>query len=198
MFYSGRPSPRDHRQRPSPVRQAMRSSPEALIARFDLQPHPEGGWYRELHRSPGQVCRAEDGQQRAGLTVIAFLLTEGQLSRWHQVAGADEVWHHAGGDPLDLWRLPPGGGTAERLLLGPLTAPETFPETFPETAAATGDPGPGPLQIVPAGWWQAARSRGRWSLLHCCVGPGFAFEDFRLMADLPPGERPAGADPTLL
>ena len=55
-----------------------------------------------------------------------------------------------------------------------------------------------PLQVVPAGWWHAARSRGPWSLLHCCVGPGFAFEDFRLMADLPPAERPAGADPAWL
>ncbi|MEA5444180.1 cupin domain-containing protein [Cyanobium gracile] len=164
----------------------MASSPEALIARFALQPHPEGGWYRELHRSACQVQRSEDGRQRAGLTVIVFLLTEGQRSRWHRVAGGDEVWHHAGGDPLDLWRLPPQGGTAERLVLGPLAG------------EAIGDPEPSPLQVVPAGWWQAARSRGRWSLLHCCVGPGFAFEDFQLLADLLPSERPAGADPALL
>ena len=175
----------------TPCRQAMASSPEALIARFALQPHPEGGWYRELHRSAGQVCRSDDGRQRAGLTVIAFLLTEGQLSRWHRVAGADEVWHHAGGDPLDLWRLPPEGGTAERLSLAPLAVGH-------RAHGAAGDPEPSPLQIVPAGWWQAARSLGRWSLMHCCVGPGFAFEDFRLMADLQPAERPAGADPALL
>ncbi|WP_216904099.1 cupin domain-containing protein [Synechococcus sp. CCY 9618] len=163
------------------------ADPDALIARLDLRPHPEGGWYRELHRSAGRVRRADDGGQRAGLTVIAFLLTEGQRSRWHRVDGADEVWHHAGGDPLDLWRLAPRGGRAERLVLGPL--------------GAGGDPGTpdrGPMEIVPSGWWQAARSQGRWSLLHCCVGPGFDFEDFRLMADLPPGDRPAGADPALL
>ncbi len=170
----------------------MRSRPDELIARFALQPHPEGGWYRELHRSAGKVSRTDDGEQRAGLTVIAFLLTEGQRSRWHRVAGADEVWHHAGGDPLDLWRLPPRGGKAEHLVLGPLAAPAD------EVAAAPGVGDHGPLEIVPAGWWQAARSQGQWSLLHCCVGPGFDFEDFRLMADLPPADRPAGADPTLL
>jgi predicted cupin superfamily sugar epimerase len=163
------------------------SRPEELIARLDLRPHPEGGWYRELHRSDGRVCRVADGQQRAGLTVIAFLLTEDACSRWHRVAGADEVWHHAGGAPLDLWRLPPQGGTADHLILGPLDAP-----------AAGGDPEQEPLKVVPGGWWQAARTRGRWSLLHCCVGPGFDFQDFQLMADLPPAERPAGADPALL
>jgi predicted cupin superfamily sugar epimerase len=164
-------------------RQAMSPTPEALIDRFHLIPHPEGGWYRELHRSRGQVRRTDDGQQRAGLTVIAFLLTAGQVSRWHRVAGADETWHHAGGAPLDLWRLPPRGGNSERLVLGPL---------------AGGGPEQAPLQIIPAGWWQAARSQGRWSFLHCCVGPGFDFTDFSLMAQVPPQERPAGADPSLL
>ena len=84
--------------------------PAALIAPFALQPHPQGGWYRELHRSACQVQRSEDGRQRAGLTVILFLLTEGQRSGWQRGAGGDEVWHDAGGDPLDLWRLPPQGG----------------------------------------------------------------------------------------
>jgi predicted cupin superfamily sugar epimerase len=169
----------------------MDSRPDELIARFALQPHPEGGWFRELHRSTGQVRRADDGRRRAGLTVIVFLLTQGQRSRWHRVAGADEVWHHAGGDPLDLWRLPPRGGSAERLVLGPLEAAR-------EDGGGPGAPSREPLQIMPAGWWQAARSQGRWSLLHCCVGPGFDFEDFQLMADLPPADRPAGADPALL
>lgn len=158
-------------------------TPELLIESLRLSPHPEGGWYRELHRSDVPVRRCVDDGVRAGLTVIAFLLLEGECSRWHRVAAADEVWHHAAGAPLDLWCLPPRGGTADRHGLGPLG--EARSDQLP-------------LRIVPAGWWQAARSRGPWTLSYCCVGPGFAFEDFRLMADLAEAERPAGALPDLL
>ncbi len=154
-----------------------------MIARLGLQPHPEGGWYREVHRSAVGVRRLGDGAERSGLTVILFLLPGGAISRWHRVAGADELWQHAGGAPLDLWRLPPEGGRAERLVLG----------------AAGGAPAEAtPLAIVPAGWWQAACSRGAWTLCSCAVGPGFDFDDFLLLKDLPIGERPAGADPALL
>ncbi|MFM7312205.1 MAG: cupin domain-containing protein, partial [Cyanobium sp.] len=58
----------------------------SLIARYGLQPHPEGGWYRELHRSPLPVRRS-DGQERSALTLILFLLDGTSLSRWHRVSG---------------------------------------------------------------------------------------------------------------
>ena len=156
----------------------------ALIDRLGLEAHPEGGWYRERHRSAGMVVRRADGAVRAGLTVIVFLLTAGERSRWHRVLGADETWHHAGGDPLELWTLPPRpGAEAERRLLGPYSA------AVPEQS---------PLHLIPAGWWQAATPLGRWSLLHCTVGPGFDFADFALLADQPEAERPAGARVDLL
>ena len=50
-----------------------------------------------------------------------------------------------------------------------------------------------PVAVVPAGWWQAARSLGTWSLVSCCVGPGFSFADFALLAALPASDWPAGA-----
>ncbi len=156
----------------------MAPSAEALIAGLGLEPHPEGGWFRELHRSAGRVRRSEDGGERAALTVIAFLLGRGEISRWHRVAAADELWHHGGGAPLDLWCLPPEGGTAERVVLAALDDP---------TPAAR------PLQVIRAGWWQAASCRGAWSLMHCSVAPGFDFADFTLLADLPERERPSGA-----
>lgn len=155
----------------------------ALIQRLALARHPEGGWYRELHRSSTGVRREGDGAARQGLTVIVFLLERGDHSGWHRVRGSDEVWHHAGGAPLELWRLPPDGGGAESLRLGALTSTQGVQE---------------PMAVVPANWWQAARSLGDWSLVHCCVGPAFDFADFTLLRDLPTAERPQGALESLL
>ena len=147
-----------------------------LIARHKLSPHPEGGWYRELHRSERRVTRA-DGINRSALTAILFLLEAGAISRWHRVAGADETWHFACGAELELLTLAPAGGELQRRRLG--------------MSALSGTAEP--LLVVPACHWQAARSLGAWSLVSCCVGPGFDFADFSLLRDLPAAERPEGA-----
>jgi predicted cupin superfamily sugar epimerase len=135
-----------------------------LIARLKLEPHPEGGWYREIHRS-AELLQTARGP-RAALTSIYFLLERGQYSRWHVVA-SDEIWHHAGGAPLELLAYPPATRQLRRQVLGP---------------ASQGMDGIG---VVSAGEWQAARSLGDWSLLGCDVAPGFDFEDFSFVAAVP-------------
>jgi predicted cupin superfamily sugar epimerase len=42
-----------------------------------------------------------------------------------------------------------------------------------------------PIGVIDAGVWQAARSRGAYSLVGCNVGPGFEFADFRFVAAIP-------------
>ena len=66
---------------------------DALIAQLQLQPHPEGGYFRETFR--------DAGAGRAHSTAIYFLLKAGQVSRWHRVDTA-EVWHFYRGAPLEL------------------------------------------------------------------------------------------------
>ena len=143
-----------------------------LIDQLGLQPHPEGGHYREVFRSALAVSRAGDGAERVALTTIYFLLARGERSRWHQVR-ADEAWHHCEGAPLRLLVYPPGRGAGQTLVLGPVAA------------------GSAPVHVVPADHWQAAESLGDFTLVACSVGPGFDFADFRLLSDLPARDAPA-------
>ena len=79
---------------------------------LDLQPHPEGGWYRQTWASPEMVTLA-DGRMRASATLIHFLLPAGESSAWHRVA-SDEVWlAHRGRVVLEL-----GGGGADPVVTG--------------------------------------------------------------------------------
>lgn len=94
----------------------MGSRATQLIEQLQLQPHPEGGWYREVFRSPHAVQTADGRPPRSALTTIDFLLQRSQASAWHRVR-SDEVWHLLEGESLTLWLLPPAGAPGTR---GPL------------------------------------------------------------------------------
>jgi len=136
-----------------------------IIRKLGLQPHPEGGHYRETWRTP-----APAGERPAG-TAIYYLLCEGEVSHWHRVDAA-EIWHWYAGGSLEL-SLSAGGKTVERLLLG-----------------SDLDAGQRPQIIVPANCWQSARSLGEWTLTGCTVSPGFEFDGFEMA---PSGWQPPGA-----
>ncbi|MGJ4888436.1 cupin domain-containing protein [Bradyrhizobium sp. HKCCYLR20261] len=135
-----------------------------IIARLGLQPHPEGGHFRETYRDP-----ATDADGRAHSTLIYFLLARGERSHWHKV-DAVETWHFYAGAPLIL-RIANQGKASQTTLLGI------------DLAA-----GQQPQAVVPAHAWQAAESTGDWTLVGCTVAPGFMFEKFELA---PPGWEPA-------
>jgi predicted cupin superfamily sugar epimerase len=138
----------------------------ALITSLGLVAHPEGGYYAEVYRSPAYVKPPDDREPRPALTTIYFLLAEGQVSRWHRVQ-SEEVWHFYEGAPLDLWMTSGEVGPIRRHRLGPIQENQQ------------------PVVVVPAGWWQAARSTGEFTLVGCTVAPGFDFRDFSLAHDDP-------------
>jgi predicted cupin superfamily sugar epimerase len=135
-----------------------------LVKRLGLEPHPEGGWYREIHRS--SMMLATPRGPRAALTSIYFLLEQRQYSRWHVVT-SDEVWHYGDGAPLELLVYRPETRELTHRVLGPVRDAQE------------------PIGIARAGEWQAARSLGGWSLVGCDVAPGFDFEDFQFVAGIP-------------
>jgi len=133
-----------------------------IIAALDLQPHPEGGHYRETFRD-----RAGAGG-RPSSTAIYYLLKAGERSHWHRVDAAESWLWHAGA-PLAL-RLSSDGREEKRHVLGP--------------DLATGEQ---PQITVPAQCWQAAEPLGEFTLVSCIVAPGFQFEGFEMA---PPDWRP--------
>lgn len=142
----------------------MTPSAAEIIATLGLEPHPEGGWYAETFRDAA-------GGPRGHSTAIYFLLEQGQLSAWHRVKDAAEVWHFYAGAPLALSMHEAGAGVVTEQVLG-----------------AALDAGERPQIVVPAGWWQSARSLGEWTLVGCTVAPGFDFAAFE-MAE--PGWQPS-------
>ena len=143
-------------------------SAREVIAQLDLQPHPEGGHYRETWRD-----EPAEGGRGAG-TAIYYLLEAGEVSAWHRVDAA-EIWHWYAGAPLVL-TISPNGHDAEASHLGPNLAQ-----------------GQRPQLIVPKHAWQTAESLGAWTLVGCTVSPAFVFEHFEMAPpDWRPTPRPAG------
>ena len=135
---------------------------QQLIDKYDLHPHPEGGYYREVYRSAQSVTSNVVDAERQAVTHIYFLLTKGQISRFHRVHH-DEIWNFYEGAPLRF--ITSDGLTVQEQLLGP------------GCAAYFG--------IAEGGLYQAAESTGDYSLMGCSVSPGFDFADFSFLADVP-------------
>jgi predicted cupin superfamily sugar epimerase len=135
-----------------------------IIARLELKPHPEGGYYRETFRD----SRA-DANGRSASTAIYFLLARHERSHWHRI-DAVEVWHYYAGSVLALEIADDRGARVVKL--------------GPDLAA-----GEQPQAIVPPHAWQAASTTGDWTLVGCTVAPGFDFATFELA---PKGWEPSG------
>ncbi len=129
---------------------------EELIRTHRLQPHPEGGYYRESYRA----AQTLDGSLRSLCTAIMYLLGEGDFSALHRI-DADELWHFYGGDPLRIVELQPGGAAKVTLLSAQ-----------------------NPQHLVPRHtWFGSMPAEGsKYSLVGCTVAPGFEFEHFELGA----------------
>ena len=134
-------------------------SAQDIINQLELQPHPEGGHYRETFRD------VSGAGGRSFSTAILFLLKRGEVSRWHRV-DAVEIWHWYAGAPLWLGRASEKGAPVEELTLGNDVMQ-----------------GQSPQIVIPAHHWQSARSLGDWTLVGCTVAPGFDFAGFELAAE---------------
>jgi predicted cupin superfamily sugar epimerase len=141
---------------------------DELIRRFDLKPHPEGGFFNETYRSAARVSRDDghDGlaQTRSASTAIYYLLCDGAHSAWHRIR-SDEVWHFYAGEPLNVHVIDASGALLTHKLGNTLTHPDAVFQA-----------------VVPAGLWFAAECAGpaTFALVGCTVAPGFEFSEFEI------------------
>jgi predicted cupin superfamily sugar epimerase len=132
----------------------------ALIKSLNLQPHPEGGFYKEVERSKVVVLNTDNSKQRSALTSIYYLLGGADFSSWHRVA-SDETWYFHDGCDVVIYFFDQNK-TLQTIQLG--SESKVFQKT------------------ISANTWFAARPlrKNAFCLVSCAVAPGFEFDDFEI------------------
>lgn len=137
------------------------------VKRLQLEPHREGGYFRQTYRSDVTIARealpAGFGGARAASTAIYFLLEGDNFSAFHRLR-SDEVWHFYAGSALVVHVIDPAGEYSSMSLGANAEKGEVF------------------QAVVPAGCWFASHVADwkGWALVGCTVAPGFDFEDFEI------------------
>jgi len=138
---------------------------QSIIERLQLQPHPEGGFYKEIYRSseiiPLQALAERYTEARNTVTSIYFLLEHTDKSRYHRLL-SDEIWFFHTGNPVEIFFLTENEGLSS-LTIGPLPLPQQV--------------------LIPKNTWFAAQPQSNgaeFTLVSCVVAPGFHFDDFEL------------------
>ena len=138
-----------------------------IIQNLQLQPHPEGGYFKENYRSTGVIKSDSLETHYTGVrnysTAIYFLLTSESFSAFHRIK-QDEIWHFYQGAPICIHVINPEGKYSAQVVGNQLDAGEV------------------PQYVVTGGCWFAAEvpRKDAYSLVGCTVSPGFSFEDFEM------------------
>jgi hypothetical protein len=125
---------------------------------LNLEPHPEGGWFRRTWTAPARVDTSNG--ERATASAILFLLDRGMEAAWHVVV-SDELWLWHGPGTLEIH----DGGD------GPKPVADPNPRLIDGSAVQ---------HLVPAGRWQRTIARDSHCLATCVVSPEFTYDDWRL------------------
>jgi predicted cupin superfamily sugar epimerase len=75
------------------------------LKKFNLQKHPEGGYFKEVYRSEEEIKQEHLPPRYSGTrcysTSIYFLLTSDEFSAFHRIK-SDETWHFYDGSHVTI------------------------------------------------------------------------------------------------
>ena len=137
------------------------------ITHLHLQPHLEGGYYKETYRSAESITQQALPRrfrgERSISTAIYYLLQEGDYSLFHKIK-SDECWHFYAGSTLLIHMIDNGGKYYCIKLGASISDAEAFQFVVPAGALFAAEPAPG----------------SSFCLAGCTVAPGFDFADFEI------------------
>lgn len=128
-----------------------------LKQHYNLQQHPEGGWFSEVYTAPFE----QEGRPLAGS--IYFLLDAGEISHFHQI-DCDEIWYYHEGCGMTITMLT-SEGKQDFFLGGNHEAGEEAMVVIPKGAIFAAE------NIDPDGF----------TFVSCVTTPNFQYEGFRLV-----------------
>ncbi len=128
---------------------------EAWIKKLALEPHVEGGWFRETYQSDDKI------NDNSICTSIYFLLDENNFSAYHRLT-SDEIWYYHEGNPLHISMIDPSGEIKDVVLGSDIDKGEQL------------------FYVVPKGYIFASYVDQGFSIVSCVVSPGFTYDDFKL------------------
>ena len=122
------------------------------IEKLQLEPHPEGGYYRQLY--------GNDAMGKKDISTIYYMLTNNDISAFHRLHGVTEIWYYHAGEPLNLYVID---------AVGNLVVHNLSPD------------GEMQVVIHPEQWFAAEiPSKAGFCMVGCAVAPAFSFENFEL------------------
>jgi uncharacterized protein len=145
------------------------------IKKLQLSQHPEGGFYRETYRADIEIdfCKESENKQKVASENVArsisstiyYLLVGSQVSVFHRMKNADEMWHFYKGSSLTLYIIEEATRKILEVRLG--DKPEKG-ESF--------------QILIKRGSWFGAKVNdlSSYALVGCTVSPAFSFADFEL------------------
>ncbi len=130
----------------------MNTTTQHYINKLGLEPHPEGGYYRQLY--------GNDASGKKDVSTIYYMLTANDISAFHCLHGVVEIWYYHAGQPLNLYVI----DTEDNLTIHNLS---------PD--------GEMQVVIQPEEWFAAEiPSKNGFCVVGCAVAPAFTFENFEL------------------
>lgn len=145
----------------------MKPTAAQVAAELKLQPHPEGGYFKEVYRSDEELASeslpARYNEAKRFSTSIYYLITADTFSAMHRLK-SDETLHYYSGDTALVFMIHPDG-RAEEILMGNNILHAERPQI-----------------VVPRQVWFGIKvvETGEYTLTGTTVAPGFEFSDFEM------------------